>query len=84
MTGGEIIAVGKAAEAVGKKALAEDEKTQDVLLRIAEGTPEMTAAARNMAARTALRNGSSYCSTGRSLACSASARSTSRTLFRWR
>jgi hypothetical protein len=32
-----------------------DEKTQDVLLRIAEGTPEMTAAARSMAARTAVK-----------------------------
>jgi len=55
MTGGEIIAVGKAAEAVGKKAFAEDEKTKDVLLRIAEGTPEMAAAARSMAARTAVK-----------------------------
>jgi hypothetical protein len=55
MTGGEIIAVGKAVEAVGKKAFAEDEKTKDVLLRIAVGTPEMTAAARSMAARTAVR-----------------------------
>jgi Abortive infection alpha len=55
MTGGEIMAVGKAAEALGKKALGEDEKTKDVLLRIAEGTPEMTAAARSMAARTAVK-----------------------------
>jgi hypothetical protein len=55
MTGGEIIAVGKTAEAVGKKALAEDEKTKDVLLRIAESTPEMIAAARSMAARTAVK-----------------------------
>jgi uncharacterized protein YjbI with pentapeptide repeats len=55
MTGGEIIAVGKAVGAVGKKALAEDEKTKDVLLRIAEGTPEMTVAARNMAARVAVK-----------------------------
>jgi len=55
MTGGELIAVGKAAEAVGKNALGEDEKTKDVLLRIAEDTPEMTAAARSMAARTAVK-----------------------------
>lgn len=55
MTGGEIIAVGKAVEAVGKKALDEDEKTKDVLLRVAEGTPEMAAAARSMAARTAVK-----------------------------
>jgi Abortive infection alpha len=55
MTGGELVAVGKAAEAVGKNALGEDEKTEDVLLRIAEGTPEMTAAARSMAARTAVK-----------------------------
>lgn len=55
MTGGEIVAVGKAAEAVGKKALAEDEKTKEVLLRIAEDTPEMAAAARSLAARTAVK-----------------------------
>ncbi len=55
MTGEEIIAVGKAAGAVGKKALAEDEKTRDVLLRVAEGTSEMTAAARRMAARAAVK-----------------------------
>jgi Abortive infection alpha len=55
MTGGEIIAAGKAAEAISKKALGEDEKTKDVLLRVAEGTPEMTAAARSMAARTAVK-----------------------------
>ena len=55
MTGGEIIAVGKAAEAVGKKALAENEKTEDVLLGISKDTPEMRAAARSMAARTAVK-----------------------------
>lgn len=55
MTGGEIIAVGKAAQAVGKQTLGEDEKTKDVLLRAAEGTPEMAAAARSMAARTAVK-----------------------------
>lgn len=55
MTGGEIVAVGKAAKAVGAKALGEDEKTKDVLLRIAEDTPEMRAAARSMAARTAVK-----------------------------
>lgn len=55
MTGGEIVAVGKAVQAVGSKALAEDEKTKDVLLRVAEGMPEMVAAARNMAARTAVK-----------------------------
>lgn len=54
MTGGEIIAVGKVAEAVGKKALAEDEKTKEVLLRVAQDTPGMVAAARSMAARTAV------------------------------
>jgi hypothetical protein len=52
MTGGEIIVVSKAAQVAGK-ALTEDEKTKDVLLRVAEGTPEMRAAARTMAARTA-------------------------------
>lgn len=46
VTGGEIIAIGKAVETIGKKVLAEDEKTKDILLRVAEGTPEMTAAAR--------------------------------------
>ena len=55
MTGGEIIAVGKAVETVGKKALAEDEKTKDVLLRVSEGTPQMAAAARTMAARVAVK-----------------------------
>jgi hypothetical protein len=55
MTGGEIIAAGKAVEVVGKKLLAEDEKTKDVLLRLAEGTPEMAAAARSMAARAAVK-----------------------------
>jgi hypothetical protein len=35
--------------------LAEDEKTNDVLLRIAEDTPEMRAAARSRAARTAVK-----------------------------
>jgi hypothetical protein len=55
MTGGEIIAAGKAAQAIGKKALGEDERTKDVLLRVAEGMPEMTAAARSMAARTAVK-----------------------------
>jgi hypothetical protein len=55
MTGGEIAAFGKAAEAVAKKALAEDEKTKDVLLRVAEDTPELKAAARTMAARVAVK-----------------------------
>jgi hypothetical protein len=55
MTGGEIVAIGKAAEALGQKALGEDAKTKDVLLRVAEGTPEMTAAARSFAARTAVK-----------------------------
>lgn len=55
MTGGEIVAAGKAAEAIGMKALGEDEKTKDVLLRVAEDTPEMKAAARSMAARTAVK-----------------------------
>jgi hypothetical protein len=55
MTGGEIAAAGKAVEAVGKKVLAEDEKTKDVLLRTAEDTPEMKAAARSMAARVAVK-----------------------------
>jgi len=55
MTGGEIVAAGKAAEAIGKKALGEDEKTKDILLRAAEGSPEMTAAARSLAARTAVK-----------------------------
>src|SRR5215471_4786298 len=53
MTGGEIIVAGKAARTVGEKVLGEDEKTKDVLLRRAEGTAEMVAAARTMAARTA-------------------------------
>src|SRR5580658_8746383 len=55
MTGGEIIAIGKAAGAAGKKALTEDAKTKDTLLRVAEGTPELTAAARSMAARMAVK-----------------------------
>jgi Abortive infection alpha len=55
MTGGEIMAAGKAAEAIGKSALGEDEKTKDVLLRVAQNTPEMRAAARSMAARTAVK-----------------------------
>lgn len=54
VTGAEIVAAGKAAEAVGKKTLAGDQKTKDALLRVAEGTPEMAAAARNMAARIAV------------------------------
>ena len=54
MTGEEIIAAGKAAKAIGK-ALGEDDKTSDVLLRVAEDTPEMTAAARSMAARVAVK-----------------------------
>lgn len=49
----EIAAVGKAAEAVGKRVLGEDEKTKDVLLRLGEDTPEMMAAARTRAARIA-------------------------------
>ncbi len=55
MTGGEIIAASKVVGAAGKKALAEDAKTKDVLLRVAEDTPEMRAAARSMAARTAVK-----------------------------
>jgi len=55
MTGGEIFAAGKAVEAIGKKALVEDETTRDFLLRVAEGTPEMMAAARSMAARIAVK-----------------------------
>src|SRR6185437_11257996 len=55
MTGGEIVAAGKAVGAVGKKALAQDEKTKEVLLRIAEDTPEMQSAARSMAVRTAVK-----------------------------
>jgi hypothetical protein len=55
MTGGEMAAIGKAANVVGKKALGEDEKTKDVLLRAAEETPEIGAAARSMAARVAVK-----------------------------
>jgi hypothetical protein len=55
MTGGEIIAASKIVEAASKKALAEDAETKDVLLRVAEDTPEMRAAARSMAARTAVK-----------------------------
>jgi hypothetical protein len=55
VTGGEIAAVGKAVEVAGKKALAENEKTKDALLRVAEGTPEMKAAARSIAARIAVK-----------------------------
>jgi hypothetical protein len=54
MTGGEIVAAGKVAKAVGEKVFGEDEKTKDVLLRRADGTAEMAAAARTMAARTAV------------------------------
>lgn len=59
MTGGEIIAgaaaAGKAIGAVGKQALGEDESTNAALLRIAENTPEMAAAARSKAARVAVK-----------------------------
>jgi hypothetical protein len=55
MTGGELAAVGKAIEAAGEQVLGEDQKTKEVLLRIAQGTPEMTAAARSLAARTAVK-----------------------------
>lgn len=55
MTGGEIAAVGKALGAASKKALAEDGKTEVALLRVAEDTPEMRAAARSMAARIAVK-----------------------------
>lgn len=55
MTGGEIAAIGKAASVVGKKTLGEDEKTNDVLVRVAEQTPEMRAAARSKAARIAVK-----------------------------
>ena len=54
MTGAEVAAAGKAAKVVGEKVLGEDEQTKDVLLRRAEGTAEMAAAARTMAARTAV------------------------------
>jgi hypothetical protein len=50
MTGGEIIAATAASKAAAK-ALAVDETTKGVLLRLAEDTPEMQAAARNRAAR---------------------------------
>jgi len=55
MTGGEIVAAGKAVQAVGSKILTEDQKTKDALLRAAEDTPEMKAAARTMAARVAVK-----------------------------
>jgi hypothetical protein len=54
MTGGEIV-VGKAVKALGKKELSNDGKTEDALLCAAEGTPEMLAAARSMAARLAVK-----------------------------
>jgi hypothetical protein len=54
MTGAEVAAAGKTAKVVGEKVLGEDEKTKDVLLRRAEGTAEMAAAARTMAARVAV------------------------------
>lgn len=53
MTGGEIVAAGKAAKALGKKVLAEDEKTKDVLLRLGEDTAPMKAAAHTRAVRIA-------------------------------
>jgi hypothetical protein len=52
MTGAEVAAAGKVAKMVGENVLGEDKKTKDVLRRLAEGTPEMAAAARTMAART--------------------------------
>jgi hypothetical protein len=55
VTGGEIVAAGKVAGALGGKALGEDEKTNAILLRLGEGAPEMAAAARSMAARTAVK-----------------------------
>lgn len=54
MTGGEIVAAGKAAKAVGEKILGEDDKTKAALVRAAEGTPEMDAAGRALARRTAV------------------------------
>lgn len=55
MTGAEIAAAGKAVEVVGKKVLSQDEKTHDQLLRAAEGTPEIRAAARSLARRIAVK-----------------------------
>ncbi|WP_394613137.1 DUF4393 domain-containing protein [Lentzea sp. JNUCC 0626] len=55
MTGAEIVAAGKAIEAVGSKALGQDEKVTEALLQAAEKTPEMAAAARSMAARVAVK-----------------------------
>jgi Abortive infection alpha len=53
VTGGEIVAAGKATKAAGKKLFAEDEKTKDVLLRLGETTPPMKAAAYTRAVRIA-------------------------------
>jgi hypothetical protein len=55
MTGGEFIAASEAAAAIAKKALGEDDKSNDLLLRLSEDTPEMRAAARSKAARMAVK-----------------------------
>jgi hypothetical protein len=55
VTGGEVVGAGKVLSAVGTGVLGEDEKTKDVLLRLAEDTPEMKAAARSKAARVAVK-----------------------------
>jgi hypothetical protein len=55
MTGGEIVVAGKAVEAVGRKALGQDDKVKDTLLQAAGDTSEMAAAARTMAARIAVK-----------------------------
>jgi hypothetical protein len=55
VTGGEVVGAGKALSATGRHVLGEDEKTKDVLLRLAEDTPEMKAAARSKAARVAVK-----------------------------
>lgn len=53
--GGEAVAAGKAAEALAGKVLARGKKTEEALLRLAEDSPEMRAAAQAKAARLAVK-----------------------------
>lgn len=55
MTGAEIVGVGKAVASAGKAVLGEDEKTKDLLRRLAAESPEMQAAANAMANRIAVK-----------------------------
>ena len=55
MTGIEVAAAAKALEALGKKALDQNQETKAQLIEAAKDSPEMKAAARSMAARVAVK-----------------------------